>query len=402
MKNVFGIRKKDCISIVGAGGKTSLLFLLGNTFEKSLLTTTTKIFRPLSNDVFIDELPESIKTSVIVKKQVDNKLYGFTEDELSKYCSSFDYTFIEADGSRMLPLKGWNSNEPVVPNYSNKTIGVLDITVLDNLTEKSVFRIDEYKKITAVEERVTYRNLVDVVLNSNGLFKGSKYKILYINKVECDETRLAALKLIKMLQDDDRFSLDRIVVGSVHKENFSLEYNRLVNFVLASGVSKRMGKDKLLVEYNGTYLLENITSKLATFPQDCYIVCHNDYRQIASKYDVEILQNDDYHLGQSSSIKRSLLVDCENYGYYLGDMPSISIKTIEELKNKHELITMIRSGEISSAPLLINKQYIDELKALEGDRGAKKVVLNHLEDVKYVEVNSDELFDVDTKEDLVK
>ena len=51
LKDILGINKKDVISIVGAGGKTTMLFSLSKELKgKVCLSTTTKIFMPIKSD----------------------------------------------------------------------------------------------------------------------------------------------------------------------------------------------------------------------------------------------------------------------------------------------------------------------------------------------------------------
>ena len=62
LKKLLEIKEKDIITVVGAGGKTSLITYLTKEFSsdyKVLLTTTTKIYLPKKSDynnmILIDE-----------------------------------------------------------------------------------------------------------------------------------------------------------------------------------------------------------------------------------------------------------------------------------------------------------------------------------------------------------
>jgi len=90
----------------------------------------------------------------------------------------------------------------------------LDITTFGILSDPTIFRLEEYKKITNYSTNITLQNLIDVVLNKNGLFKNSTYKILYINKVESLNLKKQASSFISKLMGDPRFHLVRIVYGS--------------------------------------------------------------------------------------------------------------------------------------------------------------------------------------------
>ncbi len=402
LAKIFGIQKNDVVSIVGAGGKTSLMYFLGNYFPNSLMTTTTKLFVPESENLIIGDIPSDLEGSfVIAKSRNGDKLYGFDPDELRRFYKQFSYTFIEADGAKMKNLKAWNETEPVIPKFSNKTIGVLDIKTVGGKTRETVHRIEEYKKITAIGKRVSLVNLQDIVLHKNGMFKFSAFKILYINKVETQEDLLNAYQLVKLLLEDERFNLDRIVLGSTFNAMFEVVFKARGNFVLASGMSKRMGEDKLSMMYKGKMVLEHILEKLSTFPEDLYLVTSNHrFNEIAERYGAEILINPFYKEGQSASIKKALDEKYKLYTYFLGDMPNISNSTINRIFNdKSELVTC-GSRKRFSPPTTLSHKYKDELMELEGDQGAKLILKKYIDDVSFIDVEDDELKDIDTRDDL--
>ena len=139
--NTFQINKKDIITIVGAGGKTSLMLSASSYLRKDykvLVTTTTHIYMPdkkyydemivvsEDEDNNLDEILETNKKGVyIIGSEVINnsnkpKLKGLSFEMLDKITPYFDIIIIEGDGSREKPLKGWKDNEPVV--YSKTPI----------------------------------------------------------------------------------------------------------------------------------------------------------------------------------------------------------------------------------------------------------------------------------------
>jgi CTP:molybdopterin cytidylyltransferase MocA len=52
------------------------------------------------------------------------------------------------------------------------------------------------------------------------------------------------------------------------------------------------------------------------------------------------------------------------------------------------------------SPNIFSCRYRDELMSLEGDKGGKRVIRKHEDDTVYIEVPAEELYDVDTPEDL--
>jgi|GEM_PF-552741 len=402
LEKIFGIKYKDVVSITGAGGKTSLMYYLGSNFKNSLMTTTTKLFVPENKNVYIGEVPSIVDGPLVVaKKQVEDKLFGFDCSEILSFYSEFDHTFIEADGARMKSLKGWNSTEPIICDFSNKTIGVLDITTLGKNTEETVFRLEEFSKITSLEKNISINNLVDIVLNENGLFKNSKFRVLYINKVETKEDNHNVNLLVEKLMNDVRFNLDRIVFGSIQKEEFELLYAKRGVFVLASGLSRRMGQDKLMMSLGDMVVIEHTLKKLSKFSDDLYIVTYDDrFTDLANKYGFKVLMNPHYKSGQSESIKRALETDYHYYTFLLGDMPYLSEETISELMGLRDDLVACRVDDFVTAPASLSYLYKSELISLTGDQGAKKVLMKHSSDIKYIEVLKQEVKDIDTMSDL--
>jgi len=399
MKECFNIQKGDCISIVGAGGKTSLMFALADELTNAIITTSTKIFDPETTNVYIDENPPGKGVFVIGKEIVRGKIIGYKEKHLKSIISGYDQTLIEADGSKRMSLKGWKENEPNIYSISNKTIGVLDIQVVGRNTVDTVFRVDEYAKFTRMQKEINLKNLVDLILDKNGLFRKSSYKILYINKVEDEISEKNAFSLIDCLKEDPRFDLDKIIIGSVKKRQVRCMYDANSIFVLASGSSTRMNGDKLSMDLNGKMVIEHIMDTLIDFPQDKYLVCKDErFVDLIHKYGFKLIINEESDKGISSSIKRTLDVDTDNFIYLLGDMPFISKKTIGKLINNYDL--SICKSSTHSIPAKISSKYLDKLSLLEGDQGAKSIILDNLDKTLVINLKDNELVDIDTLKDL--
>jgi probable selenium-dependent hydroxylase accessory protein YqeC len=197
MKNL-NFKKKDVISIVGAGGKTTLLNYLSKKYSQDssvLMTTTTKIFIPLNYDFiyhnlnFLDTVPLPLKNSLyVVAPKFKDKLSSLPLKDLEKLTKYFDHTFIEADGSNMKPLKGWNESEPVICDDTTVTIGVIDITHIGKpINEKFIHRIELFCKLIdkKVGDILTTDDYIKIILKKDGLFKNSKgKKVIFFSKTD--------------------------------------------------------------------------------------------------------------------------------------------------------------------------------------------------------------------------
>lgn len=241
----FNIKNKDIVTIVGAGGKTSLMFSASYFLKKDykvLVTTTTNIYVPdpkvvkfddmciLDNKNKLESILKNDKKGVYIigSKIINNsnkeKLKGLSFEILDKIAPYFDIVLIEGDGSKEKPLKGWNDNEPVVYNKTTKTIGVVDITSVGlEINKDNVHRVDKFKSIINYEkaEKVKLEHLKNIVLNENGLFKLSKgEKILFINKAENIKTKENSLQLVREIKSDNLSYINSFVYGSVHNNKF--------------------------------------------------------------------------------------------------------------------------------------------------------------------------------------
>lgn len=208
LMELFDIKKGDVVSITGTGGKTSLLFKLGNELrEKSrvLITTSTKIYMPSKKDYdFIYTMEEYMSdktenyegTTVIFSEYCseDQKLIGIKDEDLENVIYDFDVVLIEADGSRRLPLKSWKDNEPPIFKRTTKSIGVFPIDMIGKkISRDNIYNYEDFIKLTEGMLIVDNEAVGKICSNTNGIFKNSRGSLyLYINRADdCDQLQKA-------------------------------------------------------------------------------------------------------------------------------------------------------------------------------------------------------------------
>jgi probable selenium-dependent hydroxylase accessory protein YqeC len=233
--DIFREIEKPVVTIIGTGGKTSLLFHLarGKRHCKTLVTTTTHIGRPLEEDdlydYFFDEnnLPRSGQNGISLCVSTEGgKFKSLPLPTLEKIITAFDYTFIEGDGSRTLPLKGWADYEPVVTQSTNITVGIVPLWTLGKpASEKIIHRLPLFLSLTGAHEggAIELKHFVPLITGTDracGLFTRARgKKILFFNQTEDDETLASAKNLLAMLPQDFRGGLSGIIAGSVHNNS---------------------------------------------------------------------------------------------------------------------------------------------------------------------------------------
>lgn len=194
------LKNHDIISFVGAGGKTTTIENLSKELsslnKKVLVTTSTAMFNPnmdIYDNIFIGSFPEDYvpKDSSItfyadttIGKKVKcldlNNIIEIIKKDL------FDYVLIEADGSREKPIKAPNETEPVITNYTTKTIGIIGLDSLDKPIQEICHRPEIFCKLTnkALDDSIDIDSIIRLVKSPLGLFKNAiGEKILYLNKI---------------------------------------------------------------------------------------------------------------------------------------------------------------------------------------------------------------------------
>ncbi|MCB2289945.1 putative selenium-dependent hydroxylase accessory protein YqeC [Clostridium sp. CS001] len=230
--------KKDIISIVGAGGKTTMMFKLANELRlssKILVTTTTKIYLPpkdsydfiCTDGEMIDKYKAMKENGIYVLGSgvnEEDKVLGVSEKQLEELAPYFDYILIEADGSKKKQLKGWNEFEPVVYCKTTKTVGIVDIQSLGMLVnEDKVHRSKIFCEITGARQGdvVKIEHLTKLIMHPQGLFKSAQgEKILYINKAEEAEQLVLAKSLASKINLSNNKIVHRVVIGSLKTNTY--------------------------------------------------------------------------------------------------------------------------------------------------------------------------------------
>lgn len=231
LRQILNIKKGDVISITGSGGKTSLMESLGQelkNYGRVLLTTSTKIRRPRGDfydyifDSFDDYKKPTEDKALAAMGDFDpstNKFHAIEEDKIKKIKDDFDYILIEADGSRMLPLKMWKSYEPVIYNISSKVLGVFPAKVIGRKVEEDfIYNYQDFKNLIG-EDKVDKEVFLKLITSKPGPFGDYKgEKIVFFNQVDGLEDKEKVDEIIQYLRESTKDI--RYLAGSVLKEEY--------------------------------------------------------------------------------------------------------------------------------------------------------------------------------------
>lgn len=190
--------------------------------------------------------------------------------------------------------------------------------------------------------------------------------------------------------------------------------------VMAAGLGRRYGGNKLMAQVGGQTLLHRALAAASQADWgEIILVVGADLLPEAQKlsgtllkgFPVQIVPNPQRELG----ISHTIALGIEHAGEWDGlcflvcDQPWLTGKTLRRLteqfrqeyaKNEQSIVCLRSAGEWGN-PVIFSRSYREELLALTGDQGGKRVMKAHLDAVSFLTTTAaQELFDIDTKEDL--
>lgn len=117
--------RKQVISAVGGGGKTSALYRLAGELNSSgkkvVVTTTTHMLMPQRDSDLLSDIRSiekkwfSNQIAVAGLPAGNGKMTGVSRNLFMEICGLSDVVLVEADGSRQLPVKMPAPHEPSIP-----------------------------------------------------------------------------------------------------------------------------------------------------------------------------------------------------------------------------------------------------------------------------------------------
>ena len=190
---------------------------------------------------------------------------------------------------------------------------------------------------------------------------------------------------------------------------------RIAAVVMAAGRSSRMAPaNKLLTDVEGRLMVQRaVDAALASQARPILVVTGHDggrVREALAGRPVEFADNPDFAAGLSTSVRSGLAwlanKDVDGAVFLLGDMPLVSAAHIDRLiaafnpVEGRAICVPTHKGKRGN-PVLWGAKFFPEMRAIEGDRGARSLFGTHGDQVCEVEMADDGvLVDIDTPEAL--
>lgn len=206
------------IALIGAGGKTTLLYALAEAFakqgKKTLVTTTTHIYKPTDASVVenIEQCHRRWKLNtyaVVGTEGKHGKLKALNPNMLAPYIEEADVVLVEADGAKGMPCKVSNATEPVLLADTTMVLMVLGLDALGRRLRDACFRCELAMDLLG-EERdhvINEHDFVTIIRNQleEKLDINEKKCMVILNKCDTKKRQLQGEKILKVLEQDGRY-----------------------------------------------------------------------------------------------------------------------------------------------------------------------------------------------------
>lgn len=439
------LSRKSRLAFVGAGGKSSALFMAARQLDPPvLLTATTHLAlaeAARADRWIIAQSPQDIRREDLGNAQVI--LYTRAEDGAGRTLGVSDATLeairrcadelkcpllIEADGSRRLPLKAPAAYEPAIPVFCNEVVVVAGLSGLGKpLDHAFVHRPERFAELSGLSlgDVIGVEALAQVLAHPLGGLKNippqAKRRLL-LNQADTPELQAQASLLAQMLsphyaaivvaQLEKHLDSDQSLTGGKQEGEVLAVHERLAGIILAAGGSSRFGQPKLLLPWKGETIIRHVVRNALSAGLDPVVVVAGEQtpeirRQLADM-DVILVLNPNWAEGQSTSVQAGLQALGKDVGgaiFFLGDQPQIPPRLAQSLVEAHALslapvIAPLVDGQRGN-PVLFDRDTFEDLMSLRGDVGGRSLFSRYpIEWVPWHDPSV--LLDIDTPEDYAR
>ncbi len=219
LREALGVGATDVVALVGAGGKTTALFLLAHELRMAganpVVTTTTKILIPGSEArlrVLVDGDREALGRAVAgvgaaipvaaTATTPDGKLVGLPPEWIADLAAlpRVTHVLVEADGAARLPVKAPREDEPVIPAATTIVVAVVGIDALGGTLSRVAHRPERVAALTGLgpDDPLDARAMARVMCGDDGMTRGrpaTARVVMLVNKAD-DEGRVRDARLV--------------------------------------------------------------------------------------------------------------------------------------------------------------------------------------------------------------
>jgi molybdenum cofactor cytidylyltransferase len=451
------IRRHDMVTLVGGGGKTTLMFRLAKELTGAgahvVTTMTTRIFvgqmalAPVAlvlqdETLLLAQVPGALAENghVLLAGSLEpeaDKVQGLAPDVVNRVAAlpGVDAIIVEADGSRRLPFKAPADHEPVIPSDTTIVVPVVGMDIVGRpLTAENVHRPHRIAALTgaATGAPVTPEMIATVLAHPGGGAKGTPTGARlapFLNKTEDDRALADARSIARILLQSP--GVDSVLIGATAAEDPVREiWSRVGAVVLAAGGASRFGALKQVMPWGSKPLVAHVADQALGCPDVDRVAVTlgagaDVVRLALGERDVRMVLVADWAEGQSRSVKNGLIallaepVGRQEAGskaagqgalgaaiFLLADQPGVTPELLSALVQRHRetlapVVAPRYRGQRGN-PVLFDQSTFNEFPSLQGDAGARPILQSRPDEIAWVDWPTPEVIqDIDTSDDYM-
>lgn len=402
------IEETTRLAIVGAGGKTCLMFELAKEWSGKTIFVTTTTHLGIEQSLFADhhlvftdddfylKLPDACRRYKIIlitgpATSDQTRWSGLTSAQmrqLSKFAEENGIPIlVEADGSRGIPIKAPDDHEPVIPEQSNAVAVVVGLSALGTeINEKNVHRVEKFIDITGkvTGDLISEDAIASMLKNTLGGLKNipeNAKRYVVLNQADSMKQIDSGMRIAILSKP----FFDKIIICSLKPiiDIYKCVSNT-AGIILAAGEAARFGKTKQLLAWKESTITYAVCKTAIAAGLDPVIVVvgsnSGEVKKSLSTLPVIIVENDNWASGQASSLKVGITSIPEHTGaavFLMADQPQIQSELIQELVTAHQKtlapIIYPTFGGQRGNPVLFDRRTFRDLLNLSGDSGGKQI-----------------------------
>ena len=176
--------------------------------------------------------------------------------------------------------------------------------------------------------------------------------------------------------------------------------------IMASGLGKRFGSNKLMAEFNGTPMILQALKASESLSENRVVVTrHKEVAELCEQYGVKVVLHMLPHRSDTVRLGLEALEDIDGCMFLPADQPLLRKQTINDLvlqwSENQEFIMRPSCNGTPGAPVLFPQWAFQELKSLPEGKGGSWLISQHPQSVKEMSIlDTMELVDADTPQTL--
>jgi molybdenum cofactor cytidylyltransferase len=432
---------------VGGGGKSSVVFRLAAEAaaqgRRAIVTHTARIaafqtdWAPATVESQDNDLPEASLAAhlaahgwcLLTGPIVGDRRAGLsaaTVDRLAARAAALGVSLItvEADGSKMRPIKAPAEHEPVLPESTTLLAPVVGLDAIGaTIDDRNVHRPTLVRQLLGLPDsgpqRLTPAQVATLLCAPAGGAKARPPAARFVpllNKAD-SPLRLACGRLVAALLARQGQQALLTAAGRSNPHAVVERWGPIAVVVLAAGASRRMGRPKQLEIVDGVPMLARaVRTAVAAGLGPVFVVTGAGHEvlqvlldpwQQAAGRPVHIVHNPHWEQGQASSMHRGLAAagaDAQAAIFLPVDQPYLDPQLLRQLaaawRQGADMGAPLAGDQLRGAPAIFDRRHFPALYQVEGDTGGRALLQRAGDNVARIAAPPAWLSDVDRPEDL--